>query len=126
MHIVENITLDINEMFVMYLLTIYEHNEEFPMDVLCQILRKYRLYDMAAEFAAKLEKFRLHKVNLNCKQSITLICNFEDIMNEILTLDILSVNDKFILNTFKFFIYKNANYITRLWIMAIKTDEECD
>ena len=59
MHIIENVTLDINEMFVMYLITIYNHNEKFEMNKLCKILKKYKLQNMANEFGSRFDKFRL-------------------------------------------------------------------
>ena len=69
-----------------------------------------------------------YKVNLNCKESITLITNFNDIINDILTVfdEILTENDILILNTFKFYLFKNALYMEKLWESKVETDDECD
>ena len=75
-HIIKNVAVDINSMFSMYIIAIYNHNDDHSMDAFCNILRNYCMHDLAAEFALKHDKYRPHKVNLNCKDSITLICNF--------------------------------------------------
>ena len=121
MHIIENISVDIIEMFAMYIIAIYLNNDECPMEMFCQILRKYCMYDMAPEFTLNFDKFRPQKVNINFQESIILICTFNDIINDIFEkIPILTDNDKFILDTFKFFVFKNAKHMKRFWIALIQ------
>ena len=127
MHIIENIALDILQKFAMYMIAIIQMNEKFDMDSFCDTLRHYFLIKMAGEFAEKKVKYRMHKVKLNAKDSINFICNFPDIINDIIgKMPYLTDGEIFILYTFKYFVFKNALYMDKLWRSHVKSIEELD
>ena len=51
------------------MIAFFNKHSDFNVNAYCQILRKYNLDDVANEFNAKKEKFRISTVHLNCKLS---------------------------------------------------------
>ena len=117
LHIVENIGIAINEIFIKFIIAIYTENEHrFNTKIFCDILRKYNLFQAAAEFADKLKKFDFKHCKLTGMDAINFICNFSELINDIIiSMNALTNGDVFILLILKYFVNNNGKLLDQLW-----------